>query len=255
MYSLFFFFSPLSSSPTTRRFALPSSPISLPLSSSPSSFSFLRETRPYFVTLFSFWNSSVTRVATRRQQRRARRRRRRRFSFPDLFPQPPSLYGVNGRATPIRVLFLQQICLGKYIRARVCCTLSFGCDRKYEENRHNVIAAVHSNGFKTRRGCDSGECGNWRLRVLFSFFHSFFSLSRGSIPFFDDSKKEKKKRSEKNALIATGQENTIRTDDILLNFISLRSSDDTLSLPSFAALLFFLPHSIFSPVASAGNET
>lgn len=193
MYSLFFFFSPLSSSPTTRRFALPSSPISLPLFSSPSSFSFLRETRPYFVTLFSFWNSSVTRVATRRQQRRARRRRRRRrFSFPDLFPQPPSLYGVNGRATPIRVLFLQQICLGKYIRARVCCTLSFGCDRKYEENRHNVIAAVHSNGFKTRRGCDSGECGNWRLRVLFSFFHSFFSLSRGSIPFFDDSKKEKK---------------------------------------------------------------
>lgn len=144
-----------------------------PFFSSPSSFSFLRETRPYFVTPFSFWNSSVTRVATRRQQRGARRRRRR-FSFPDLFPRPPSLYGVNGRATPIRVLFLQQICLGKYVRARVCCTLSFGCDRKYEENRHNVIAAVHSNGFKTRRGSDSGECGNWRLRVLFSFFHSFF---------------------------------------------------------------------------------
>lgn len=130
-----------------------------PFFSSPSSFSFLRETRPYFVTPFSFWNSSVTRVATRRQQRRARRRRRR-FSFPDLFSRPPSLYGVNGRATPIRVLFLRQICLGKYVRARVCCTLSFGCDRKYEENRHNVIAAVHSNGFKTRRGCDSGECGN-----------------------------------------------------------------------------------------------
>lgn len=162
-----------------------------PFFSSPFSFSFLRETRPYFVAPFSFWNSSVTRVATRRQQRRARRRRRR-FSFPDLFPQPPSLYGVNGRATPIRVLFLQQICLGKYVRARVCCTLSFGCDRKYEENRHNVIAAVHSNGFKTRRGCDSGECGNWRLRVLFSFFRFFFSLPRGSISFFDDSKKEKK---------------------------------------------------------------
>lgn len=90
----------------------------------------------------------------------------------------------------------------------------------------------------------------------FLSFILFFSLSRGSISFFDDSKKEKKKkRREKNALIATGQENTIRTDDILLNFISLRSSDDTLSLSSFAALLFFLPYSIFSPVASAGNET
>lgn len=162
-----------------------------PFFSSPSSFSFLRETRPYFVTPFSFWNSSVTRVATRRQQRRARRRRRR-FSFPDLFPQPPSLYGVNGRATPIRVLFLQQICLGKYVRARVRCTLSFGCDRKYEENRHNVIAAVHSNGFKTRRGCDSGECGNWRLRVLFSFFH-FFSLFRAEVSLFSMIVRRRKK--------------------------------------------------------------
>ena len=109
------------------------------------------------------------------------------------------------------------------------------------------------------------------------FLAIFLFSSRGSIRFFDTDARENGGGGgggggggdcEKNALIATGQENTIRTDDTLLNFISLRRC--SIALPSLATLsspsssfsssfffAFFLRLHVFTPVASSTsrNET
>ena len=73
-------------------------------------------------------------------------------------------------------------------------------DRKYEGNRRNLIATVHSNDFKTRHGCDrwklTGTCLPFlflSLSLLFSFFLFFFSFLDGSVSFLDTIKRRKGK--------------------------------------------------------------
>lgn len=49
-------------------------------------------------------------------------------------------------------------------------------DRKYEGNRRNLIATVHSNDFKTRHGCDRWKLTGTCLPFLFLSFSLLFSF-------------------------------------------------------------------------------
>lgn len=211
MYSFFCFFFLLSfsfsftlvpracHSPTPSAFSATSLPFSTlketilaPSAPSPRPFQLLE-----LVCRYSSGYATTTRTAT--------------FLIPLLSTSSSSsstlLFGVNGRSTLIRVLFLGQICLGKcvyiYIYAHACMiprSFTRLPDRKYEGNRRNLIATVHSNDFKTRHGCDrwklTGTCLPFlflSLSLLFSFFLFFFSFLDGSVSFLDTIKRRKGK--------------------------------------------------------------
>lgn len=128
---------------------------------------------------FSFWNSSAaTRVATRRQ------RGLRRFLSPCSLPSSstnPSFrckwpFYVDSCSFSWANMPWQMYI---YIYAHACMILrSFTrlLDRKYEGNRRNLIATVHSNDFKTRHGCDRWKLTGTCLPFLFLSFSLLFSF-------------------------------------------------------------------------------